>query len=233
MKSVNNIVSFMHHRSEQRIRDLGEVFTPEKYVNQMLDMLDKSVWIDTNTIFFEPTCGHGNFVEAIVKRRLNSFFKKASRQKTKKPHFYAVANTLNNLWAIDVDKENVKLCRNRVWKTVLNFLIKNEKKTNNVNIFIQNNRDFFFHVRHCLNWQIHENEMLSCLEDDPKKAKEASDKTNVSRKWFKKNGHKPIDFELTWCAYFNNSRKSKQNLKFINSFNKSIENKDFKEIDFA
>ena len=67
--AVMDIVSIAHHRSRSRIRNLGEVFTPEKYVYQMLDMLDKSVWSSDNVIFFEPTCGHGNFVVAIVQKR--------------------------------------------------------------------------------------------------------------------------------------------------------------------
>ena len=111
METAKNILHLIHHRSKKRIRDFGEVFTPEKYVNQMLDMLDRSVWTDTNAVFFEPTCGHGNFVKAIVERRLDSFFRKAKRQKIKNPHFYTVANTLNNLWAIDIDSNNIEFCR--------------------------------------------------------------------------------------------------------------------------
>ena len=76
METAKRILHLIHHRSKKRIRDYGEVFTPKKYVNQMLDMLDKSVWADTNVVFFEPTCGHGNFVEAIVKKRLNAFLQK-------------------------------------------------------------------------------------------------------------------------------------------------------------
>ena len=56
MSASKSILNLIHHRSKNRIRDFGEVFTPEKYVNQMLDMLDKSVWTDANTIFYEPTC---------------------------------------------------------------------------------------------------------------------------------------------------------------------------------
>ena len=108
METAKSIIHLVHHRSKKRIQDFGEVFTPEKYVNQILDMLDKSAWTDTNIVFFEQTCGHGNFVEAIIKRCLNTFFKKAKRQKIKKSHFYSVANTLNNLWAIDIDSKNIE-----------------------------------------------------------------------------------------------------------------------------
>ncbi len=224
METAKSIIQLVHHRSKNRIRDFGEVFTPEKYVNQMLDMLDKSIWTDTNVVFFEPTCGHGNFVEAIVERRLNAFFKKAKRQKIKNPHFYTVANTLNNLWAIDIDSHNIKFCRNRVWSLIFNFLWEYEKNILSSESFIKNNRVFLAHILCCIEWQIHENEALSCLETDAFKAKEAANKTAVSRKWFKKNKHHPINFKMNWCQYFKNCKKKNvipieytKNFRVINS----------------
>ncbi|MCY4321699.1 MAG: hypothetical protein OXC37_04785 [Bdellovibrionaceae bacterium] len=203
MGSSKSILHLIHHRSKNRIRDFGEVFTPEKYVNQMLDMLDKSVWTDTNTVFYEPTCGHGNFVEAIVKRRLKAFFKQAKRQKIEEAHFYAVANTLNNLWAIDIDSKNISLCRERVKAFIFGFLTENDK----INPFTRENKDFLTHVLCCIDWQIHENEALSCLEKDSVKAKKLADKTAISREWLKKNKHKPINFEMNWCQYFKSCKK--------------------------
>ena len=226
MKASKSILNLIHHRSKNRIRDFGEVFTPEKYVNQMLDMLDKSVWTDTNAIFYEPTCGHGNFVLAVVKRRLKAFLKQAKRQKYDKPSFYAVANTLNNLWAIDIDSENIKLCRERVQNLVFDFLKEHE---NNSNIFKIKNRDFLTHVLCCIEWQIHENEALSCLEKDSINAQKKADKTTISRKWLKKNKHRPINFERNWVEHFKSCKKDnidsfeyKKNFKFISL---KIENK--------
>ena len=83
--SQENFLNLAHHRNKKRIRELGEVFTPQKYVHQMLDLLDKSVFADNNTVFFEPTCGHGNFVVAIVERRLDAFLRKAKRKKSSPP----------------------------------------------------------------------------------------------------------------------------------------------------
>ena len=203
MEPFKDILYLTHHRSKQRIRDLGEVFTPEKYVQQMLDMLDKSVWADTKTVFFEPTCGHGNFVLAIVERRLNAFLKKARKQKIKKPHFYSVANTLNNLWAIDIDSKNIELCRERVRKITFDFLMKYEKKDFfSSKIFIKENKVFLTHVLCCIEWQIQENETLSCLEEDHMKAEQNSNQTSISKKWFKKNAHRPINFKMSWYEYF-------------------------------
>ena len=221
MGAAKSILHLIHHRSKNRIRDFGEVFTPEKYVNQMLDMLDKSVWTDTNTVFYEPACGHGNFVSAIVKRRLKAFLKQAKKQKHDKPHFYAAANTLNNLWAIDIDSKNIKFCRERVQNLVFDFLSESET---NSNIFKVKNRDFLTHVLCCIERQIHENEALSCLEKDPIKAKTMADKTIISKQWLKKNKHCPINFEMSWLEYFKNCRKEKaipieytKNFRFVSS----------------
>ena len=202
MEASKNILHLAHHRSKIRIRDFGEVFTPQKYVHQMLDMLDKSVWADTNTVFFEPTCGHGNFVEAVVEKRLKAFLKKAKRQNIKKPSFYAVANTLHNLWAIDISAKNIEFCRNRVQSLIFDFLWEYEKRSVSFKSFIQKNKDFLTHILCCIQWQIQENEALSCLESDPLKAKEEANKTTVSRRWFKRKGHHPINFKQTWCENF-------------------------------
>ena len=214
METAENILRLAHHRSKQRIRNFGEVWTPKKHVRQMLDMLDKSVWTDTNIVFFEPTCGHGNFVEAIVQRRLNAFLNRAKRQKIKRPHFYSVANTLTALWAIDIDPENIKSCRNRVWSSVFKFLWSNERhrplKTSlSLKSFIKKHKDFLAQVLCCIEWQIQENEALSCLESDPQKAVLAAEKTTVSRQWIKKNGHHPIDFNKTWLWRFETFKRKK------------------------
>jgi len=76
-------MNILHHRSKRRIRNLGEVFTPRKCIEGMFDLLEESVWSDENIIFFEPTCGHGNFVVAVAERRFNAFFKKFKYEKKK------------------------------------------------------------------------------------------------------------------------------------------------------
>ena len=40
MEQYKNILHLAHHRSKERIRDFGEVFTPDEYVQKMLDMSD-------------------------------------------------------------------------------------------------------------------------------------------------------------------------------------------------
>ena len=227
MEANNKDIILSHHRSKERIRDLGEVFTPEEYVREMLDILDAKIWSDSNVVFFESAgCGHGNFVITIVRKRLQSFLKKAKRTGIKKPHFYSVANTLNNLWAIDIDSKNISLCRRRVLDIILNFLIKNEKK--NPSTFIYENKEFFAHIFCCIKWQIHKNEALSCLEETQTTVKSRSNKILVSKNWIKRNRHNPIDFNLPWSEYYKIMKKSNSiPIEYIKAmqFIKSLKNK--------
>ena len=45
-----------------------EVFTPPQLVNQMLDMLPREIWSDTNARFLDPGCKSGVFLREIAKR---------------------------------------------------------------------------------------------------------------------------------------------------------------------
>ena len=55
--------------SKQRIVDHGEVLTGHREVNAMLDLVKpETERIDSR--FLEPACGNGNFLTAILERKL-------------------------------------------------------------------------------------------------------------------------------------------------------------------
>jgi hypothetical protein len=57
-------------RSRERVVDYGEVYTSPREVNAMLDLVKhQTERIDSR--FLEPACGHGNFLEAILDRKLD------------------------------------------------------------------------------------------------------------------------------------------------------------------
>jgi type I restriction-modification system DNA methylase subunit len=56
-------------------KKFGEVFTPIKIVNEMLDILPKDVWFDKNLKWFDPATGMGNFPIAIYQRLMESLKK--------------------------------------------------------------------------------------------------------------------------------------------------------------
>ena len=56
-------------KSRKRVADHGEVFTNEREVNAMLDLVKQ----ETERIesrFLEPACGNGNFLAEVLKRKL-------------------------------------------------------------------------------------------------------------------------------------------------------------------
>jgi hypothetical protein len=57
-------------RSKERVRDLGEVFTPDFLVEKMLDLFPEDAWGEDKN-WLEPTCGNGQFILGILRRKLS------------------------------------------------------------------------------------------------------------------------------------------------------------------
>lgn len=192
-------INIENHRSRERIKLLGEVFTPDEYVNKMLDLLDPRVWADDSVTFFEPTCGHGNFIVALAQRRLVALEKKYRRQGDEDAHLYAVANTLHTIWGIDIDSINISLTRKRLFSQISSYLA--QKKFT----LTKRSKIFLAHVLSTIVWQVSMNEALSALANKGQAENEGS-KTNLGKKWLSKNDPKAIDFSNTWFNQFNDSK---------------------------
>lgn len=100
-------------KSKERIAKHGEVYTREKEVNAMLDLVkDECERVDSH--FLEPACGNGNFLSAILKRKLN-----VVTRDYKKSQIYWEDNAfcaVSSIYGIDILKDNVEECRNRLLK---------------------------------------------------------------------------------------------------------------------
>ncbi|MCF6236539.1 MAG: hypothetical protein L3J70_09260 [Gammaproteobacteria bacterium] len=200
----------LSHRSRKRIKELGEVFTPEASIVDMLKLLDRSrrgIWGNENITFFEPCCGHGNMVVVIYRKRLQGLYKKALQRGEKKPAYYAVANAINSLWAIDIDPLNITHCRARVLATTMEF-IKEKTGTSSARKIIAKETSFFGHLLCAINWHIHENETLSSLSG-AKDAETAAGKTQAGHRWFRKYGHRPLNFQTSWTDHFKSNPADK------------------------
>lgn len=100
-------------KSTERIRDLGEVFTPSATVNEMLKMLPTSIWsIHPSPTFLEPACGDGNFLVAIFGRKLDGVARAFSREKlpagddVEAALFHAL-EALASIYAVDISFDNI------------------------------------------------------------------------------------------------------------------------------
>lgn len=178
---------------------MGEVFTPEQYVRQMLALFDERLWSDENIVFFEPACGHGNIALAIVERRIDALVKKYVQAGIDQPLLHAVATAIHTLWAIDICPANVHLTRKRILDVVVQRL-----QTTDFDIRRSERTDYIKHVLCTLIWQIYENETLSALSDQGTAQAKAS-QTKIGGSWIKANGHKPIVFDMNWCEFYERS----------------------------
>lgn len=105
-------------KSKKRVKDHGEVFTNEREVNAMLDMVkNESERIDCRVL--EPACGTGNFIVEILKRKLETVKKKSIPSKRKKISIpdYEQKSVLavGCIYGIDIMMDNVIECRNRLY----------------------------------------------------------------------------------------------------------------------
>jgi hypothetical protein len=100
-------------KSSERIRDLGEVFTPNATVQRMLDLMPTSVWNPhPSATFLEPACGDGNFLVAILDRKLDQIAKVHDRKKLPagddaEAAQYHGLEALASIYAVDISTDNI------------------------------------------------------------------------------------------------------------------------------
>ena len=99
-------------------KENGEVFTPIKLVNQMLDKLPIEVWKNKNLKWLDPCCGMGNFSIVVYLRLMESLKDTLTNEKERKKHILE-----NMLYMSELNKKNVLVCKQI-------FDINNEFKLN-------------------------------------------------------------------------------------------------------
>lgn len=100
-------------KSRQRVADHGEVFTAEREVQAMCDLVKQETErIDSR--FLEPACGDGNFLSAILKRKLTIVTKKYKRSAYDWERNSLLA--LGSLYGVDILLDNVLACQRRLFE---------------------------------------------------------------------------------------------------------------------
>lgn len=100
-------------KSKQRVADHGEVFTAEREVNAMLDLVKQETErIDSR--FLEPACGDGNFLAEILRRKL-AVVKRKYRKSLLDYEKYAVL-AATSIYGVDILPDNVVACRARMFE---------------------------------------------------------------------------------------------------------------------
>lgn len=92
-------------KSKKRVKEFAEVFTAEREVKAMCDLIPQEVWEDITKTFLEPTCGNGALLKEIFARKLKYC-------KTEKDGLKA----LNSIYGIDIQQDNVDESRELLLK---------------------------------------------------------------------------------------------------------------------
>ena len=114
-------------KSKQRVAERGEVFTADREVKAMCDL----VLQETENIysrFLEPACGDGNFLAEILHRKLNCSIMKRYK---KSPYDWERNSllVLGSLYGVDIMRDNCQICRLRlldIWNKAYKAACKKE-----------------------------------------------------------------------------------------------------------
>jgi SAM-dependent methyltransferase len=98
-------------KSKHRVTNHGEVFTNEREVNGMLDLV-KNETERLDSRFLEPACGTGNFLAEVLKRKLSVLKQKYKKSQPEYEKYGVVV--ISSLYGIDLLEDNVKECRKRL-----------------------------------------------------------------------------------------------------------------------
>lgn len=104
-------------KSKSRVKKFAEVYTSEKIVNDMLNLLPNEVFINPLATFLEPACGNGNFLIEILNRKLTYI--------QGNEELY-VLKCLSSLYGVDIQEDNIEEAKQRL----LNFIQSKIPNTN-------------------------------------------------------------------------------------------------------
>jgi hypothetical protein len=93
-------------KSRQRVKAHGEVFTPRRMVEQMLDLVRAELETGPQFVdktFFEPSAGDGNFLIAILRRKLNAIEKRYQPEFWRTESLFALAS----IYGIELLEDNL------------------------------------------------------------------------------------------------------------------------------
>lgn len=87
---------------KDRIKEIGEVFTPENIVEEMITSIPDEIWANQNKTILEPTCGEGIFIIKIIKKRLSLGID--------------IEQAIKTIYGLDIMKDNIQKCKENVLK---------------------------------------------------------------------------------------------------------------------
>ena len=87
-------------RDKVRTKQTAEVFTPTPLVQDVLDQLPQSLFVDVTKTFLDNSCGDGQFLSEVLIRKME--------------HGSTFEQALSTIYGVDLMEDNVTLCRERL-----------------------------------------------------------------------------------------------------------------------
>ncbi|MFN4146883.1 MAG: SAM-dependent DNA methyltransferase [Runella sp.] len=100
-------------KSKKRVADHGEVFTNEREVNAMLDLV-KHETERIESRFLEPACGNGNFLAEVLHRKLNVVNQRYAKSQIEWERYAVLA--VSSMYGVDILEDNAQECRERLYR---------------------------------------------------------------------------------------------------------------------
>jgi hypothetical protein len=109
-------------KSKIRVSDHGEVFTNEREVNAMLDLVKhETERIDSR--FLEPACGDGNFLAEVLRRKLITVDQRYSKNQIEWEKNALIA--ISSIYGVDILEDNAEECRERLFNIFTKIYFSN------------------------------------------------------------------------------------------------------------
>ena len=100
-------------KSKRRVADHGEVYTNEREVKAMCDLVkDECERIDSR--FLEPACGNGNFLTEILARKLSVVTQRYAKNAPDWEKYSFIA--VSSLYGVELLLDNTEECRQRLYE---------------------------------------------------------------------------------------------------------------------
>lgn len=99
-------------KSKERVAERGEVFTAEREVKAMCDLVATQC-DNVDATFLEPACGDGNFLAEILERKLARVKKDAKTDHT--AWEWLSVRAVASLYGVDIMQDNAEECRQRLF----------------------------------------------------------------------------------------------------------------------
>ena len=100
-------------KSKKRVADHGEVFTNEREVNAMLDLVKQETErIDSR--FLEPACGNGNFLAEVLRRKLHIVDSRYTKNQNDWERYSVIA--VSSIYGVEILEDNAQECRERLFE---------------------------------------------------------------------------------------------------------------------